>query len=115
MAYIFTIQKCVFRVYCECCRASLYKHVQYRPILFGPYVSEATVIRGWHCSVPLGPVHPVIFPSSARALNGEGGSVTSLPRTTTGEGGALITHHLLRVAELSGPLRPRQPPAELQL
>lgn len=37
-------------------------------------------------------LHPVIFPSSARALSREGGAVTSLPRTTTvAEGGHLLT------------------------
>lgn len=57
----FYVQACVFRVYCKwCVCVSLYEHVQY--ILFCPYVSEVTVIRGWHCSVPLRPVHPVIFP-----------------------------------------------------
>lgn len=56
-----------------------------------PHVSEAAVIRGCHYSVPLRPLHPVIFPSSARALYWEGGSVTSLPRTTTSEGGTRFT------------------------
>lgn len=61
----------------------------YSVYFFCPYVSEVTVIRGWHRSV-----YPVIFPSSARSLNREGGSVTSLLRTATGEGGTLFTQIL---------------------
>lgn len=54
-------------------------------------------------------LHPVIFPSSARALSGEGGAVTSLPRTTAAaEGG-----HLLTEVSAKEWLRPYKPPPAL--
>lgn len=46
-------------------------------------------LKGGTAKAPSGRLYPVIFPSSARALNGEGGSVTSLPRTL--KGGNLLT------------------------
>lgn len=46
-------------------------------------------LKGGTAKAPSGSLYPVIFPSSARALNGEGGSVTSLPHTL--EGGNLLT------------------------
>lgn len=46
-------------------------------------------LKGGTAKAPSGRLYPVIFPSSGCALNGEGGSVTSLPRTL--EGGTLLT------------------------
>lgn len=90
----------------------IYGPVQYMMCFirsFPPYVSVAAVIRGWHCSVPFGPLHPVIFPSSSCALNGEGGSVTSLPRTTTVEGGTRFTQPHSSVCRVHRP--PQASPA----
>lgn len=84
---------CVSRLYCKCCSV-FHGMNMYSVHLICPCVSEVAVIRGWHCSAPLRPVYPVIFPSSARALNREGGSVTSLLRTTMREGGTRFTQTL---------------------
>lgn len=64
-------------------------------------------LKGGTVETPSWILHPVIFPSSARALSGEGGAVTSLPRTTAAaEGGHLLT------TEVSAKewLRPYKPP-----
>ncbi len=111
-------QPCVFSVYCTCC--CVFRWMSTYSVVFCPYVSRVTVIRGCHSSAPLGLVYPVIFPSSACALNREGGSVTSLPHMTTMEGGTLFTQTLLKVFTeewlfSQDPHLPPQPPTQLHI
>lgn len=77
-------------------------------------------LKGGTAETPSWILHPVIFPSSARALGGEGGAVTSLPRTTAAEGGHLVTEvsakEWLRLYKLPPtPPRPTNPPPSKNL
>lgn len=73
------VAECVSTLVCECSLCLLFFFC-------------CAWLKGGTVETPSWILHPVIFPSSARALSGEGGAVTSLPRTTAAaEGGHLLT------------------------
>lgn len=76
---------------------------------FRPYGSVAAVIRGWHCTVLFGPLHPVIFPSSSCVSMGRVGPWPPSHAQPRLEGGTRFTQPLLSVCRVHRP--PQASPA----